>query len=111
MPCIGQMERFHPFPFAGAAPDCPTIARRLFTRAAFRISALPKLRHPDRTMGPAGRKSGAMGGGGGMGSGRPNCSNRNTQKPRKTAHLRGINHLEAAETLAFSHCTTRKPAA
>ncbi len=46
MPCIGEMERFQPLPFLGAAPRCPTMARRHFTRAAFRISVLPKLRHP-----------------------------------------------------------------
>jgi hypothetical protein len=46
MPCIGQMERFQPFPFAGAAPRMPHNGTKAIHKAAFRLSVLPKLRHP-----------------------------------------------------------------
>jgi hypothetical protein len=104
------MEPFQPVPSAGAASRTPHDGAKAVDEAAFRISGLPKLPHPWPQLetaaglrGDANRRPQGV-------TAAQNCSNRNGQKPRKTAALRGINPLEAAETLAFSHCTTRKPA-
>ena len=64
MPCIGKMERFQPPELHPNGPQRPEYGTQALHEAAFRISGLPKLRHPCPHLGTRGRKSGAMGGGG-----------------------------------------------
>jgi hypothetical protein len=60
MHSIGQLERFQPFPFAGAAPKTRHNGTKALTSAAFRISGLPKLRIRGRSLGPAAENPWAM---------------------------------------------------
>ena len=126
MLCIGQMERFQPFPFGWRClPDAPHAMKACTTRRRLGFPSCPGCGIRGRTLGPASENPGRWYPAGAQ---RSQCSNgreavRNTSlsKPPKRqdgnrtytngcAVLLGVRALYPAENLTFLHINTRKPA-